>query len=130
MKLTVIPSDGIVGVDRVFRAVDVSDVDPVIHAIQFDDAAGEGEIEFKQRGRVNERITTRAQFQVLIDRWVTAGIPPPPPPPPTPEQIEQQGRDRIQNDKLLRALVIWLAGRFSIPVAQARDEIVAIYKTL
>lgn len=36
----------------------------------------------------------------------------------------------VDGQKVLRALVAWLAQKFGIPASQARDEIIAIYKTL
>ena len=57
-------------------------------------------------------------------------IVPPSAPPATREELDARGRMRIQNDKLLLALIAWLADRFGIMPAQARDEIITIYKEL
>ena len=95
MKLTIIPSDGVVGVDGVFRSVSMAGIDPTIHAVQFDDATGGGEIEFKQRGSQNQRITDRAPFAQFVARWTAAAPPPPPPPQPR----------RAGPDELMRALL-------------------------
>lgn len=45
-------ADGIVGVDGVFRKVDLSDLDPAVHAVQFDDIEGRGHIEYKPTSTV------------------------------------------------------------------------------
>lgn len=87
MKLTIIPIDGVVGVDGVFRSVSMAGMDAAIHAAHFDDATGEGEIEFRQKGLMPERITDRAQFIAFVNRWVAAEPPPPPPPPPPVKQL-------------------------------------------
>jgi len=46
MRITIIQQDGLVGVGGVFRHVDLSGLDPSIHAIQYDTAKGAGEIEY------------------------------------------------------------------------------------
>ena len=74
MKLTIIPSDSVVGVDGIFRTVAMTGIDPTIHAVQFDDASSSGEIEYQRRGQGNKVITDRAPFQLFIDRWTEAGI--------------------------------------------------------
>jgi hypothetical protein len=85
VKVTIIPSDGKVGVDGVFRSVSMAGIDPSIHAVQFDTRGG-GHVEFKQDLNPrpdNQKLASIAAFQVFLDRW-TAAEPPPPPPPPTP----------------------------------------------
>lgn len=85
MKLTIIPSDGLVGVDGTFYPVDMTGIDPGIHAVQFNGAAGE--IEFVDKADANEEIKDVAAFQFLIDRWQAAhDLATAPPPPPTAEQ--------------------------------------------
>lgn len=37
---------------------------------------------------------------------------------------------RFQSDKVIRALVIWCAQRFGITVVQARQQLIAIYRSL
>lgn len=78
MRLTIIPSDGVVGIDGVFRPVDKDEMDHAIHAVQFDDATGVGEIEFVAPGVSNERIVAREQFNKFIDLWTAAApvVPP------------------------------------------------------
>jgi len=96
VRLTIIPSDGVVGVDGVFRSVSMAGVDPAIHAVQFDDATGEGEIERKGRGAVATPITDRAPFQVFVDRWTAAA--PPVVVPPTQAELD----DRVARAQLTR----------------------------
>ena len=74
MRVTIIADDGKVGVDRVFRTVDLSTLDPNIHAVQWDGVVGH--IEFKDR-RPEQRIADISAFQSFIDAW-TAAAPPPP----------------------------------------------------
>ncbi|MCH8002967.1 MAG: hypothetical protein IIA34_15085, partial [Proteobacteria bacterium] len=62
------------GVDGVFRAVDLSTLDPNIHAVQWDGVVGH--IEFKDRSP-EQRIADISAFQSFIDAW-TAAAPPPP----------------------------------------------------
>lgn len=64
-------------VDGVSRddPIDMTGIDPAIHAVQWFDT--EGEIEYTRAdGRRNEKITDISPFQVFIDRW-TAAAPPP-----------------------------------------------------
>lgn len=109
MKITIIPSDSIVGVDGLYRRVDVSDIDPAIHAVQFDTAKAAGEIEYRadalmtvtvaapteedpyavrveQLRRQNTPITELGTLQVYVDRWTAAA--PVPPPQPTAAELE------------------------------------------
>ena len=74
MRVTIIADDGKVGVDGVFRAVDLSTLDANIHAVQWDGAAGE--IEFKDRSP-EQRIADISPFQPFIDAWNAAAPPPP-----------------------------------------------------
>ena len=104
MKLTIIPSDGVVGVDRVFRSISMAGIDPAIHSIQFEDATNSGEIEYKERGRSPDVIMDRAAFQPFIDRWTAAA--PLPPPPPTPEELAEQARQQAIKDDALRIQLV------------------------
>lgn len=52
MRITILPPDGNMGIDGEFYPVDLSDIDPAIHAVQWDDAAGEGHVEFKASATV------------------------------------------------------------------------------
>lgn len=74
MKVTIIPSDGLVSIDNEgFNGLDLSFIDQSIHAIQW---YGEGgEIEYKdERGRMiaNVEINSIEQFQPALDLWQAA----------------------------------------------------------
>ena len=87
LKVTIIAPSGQVGVDGDFRAVDLSGLDPDIHAVQRDGAAGE--IEYKRgSGKGNEAFNDFTPFDVFQSRWVAAAPPPPPPPPSPEDQID------------------------------------------
>ena len=73
MRVTIIADDGKVGVGGVFRAVDLSTLDPDIHAVQWDGVVGH--IEFKDR-RPEQRIADISAFQSCIDAWTSAAAPP------------------------------------------------------
>ena len=74
MRLTIIRADGFVSVDAEgYKELDLSFIDPSIHAVQWYDT--EGEIERKDsRGRMiaNEVITSIEQFQPALDAWAVA----------------------------------------------------------
>lgn len=72
--VTIIADDGVVGVDGVFRSVDLGGLDPDIHAVQWDGAVGE--IEYRD-GRPPAAISDFASFQPFVDLW-TAAAPPAP----------------------------------------------------
>lgn len=84
MKITVIQADGMVGVDGVFREVDLSQLNESIHAIQFDTAAGKGHVEFDMDAQgkkpANEDLIDFAEYQWAFQAWENAAPPPPPPP--------------------------------------------------
>lgn len=81
MIVTIIPADSHAYVDGVARPIDMTGIDPAIHAVQWDGLAGE--IEYTRAdGRRNEAITDLSPYQVFIDRWTAAAPPPPPPLPP------------------------------------------------
>lgn len=77
MRLTIIRNDNTVIVDGVgYNTIDLSALDPDIHAIQWYDS--EGEIEWKHPNKVgaaiveNERITDITPFQWCVDLWHAA----------------------------------------------------------
>jgi hypothetical protein len=75
MRVTIIPSDGFVSIDgNGFSDLDLSSIDPSVHAVQWYET--HGEIEFKNAvtGKMvtNTEITSLEQFQVAIDAWNTA----------------------------------------------------------
>src|SRR3990167_5233342 len=87
MKISIVPADGLLSVDGVFRAVDLSDIDQTIHALQFDSDAQRGRVWFKaETDKGQADVTDVAPYQVFIDRWVAAEPPPPVPQPLRPKQ--------------------------------------------
>ncbi|SEO64673.1 DUF4376 domain-containing protein [Nitrosovibrio sp. Nv6] len=81
MKITIIQDDGLVGVDSVFRTVDLADLDPDIHAIQFDTGTGTGHIEYDPEAQVRKPnrpvgVTAFRPYQKYVTRWKAAGAPP------------------------------------------------------
>lgn len=85
MRLTIVRDDSLVGIDGVFRTVDLSALqDAGIRAAQWN--GNRGHIEFDEGP--NEDITDLAEFQPFIDRWTAAAPTPSEPVDPTPaEQI-------------------------------------------
>lgn len=78
MRLTIVADDGAVGVDgEFFSGLDLSALDPAIHAVQW---YGEfGEVEFKtvfQNGKPhhpeNQYITDVSPYQFAVDAWEAA----------------------------------------------------------
>lgn len=73
MRVTIIADDNAVYVDGEAITVDLTGIDPDIHAVQFDADAGIGEIEYKYHfventKRPNERFTDFSRFRVFVDR--------------------------------------------------------------
>ena len=66
MRVTIIADDGKVGVDGVFRAVDLAALDPKIHAVQWDGA--KGHIEYKDRSPETV-LTDISPYQFFVDAW-------------------------------------------------------------
>jgi hypothetical protein len=71
MRVTIIPSDGLVSIDgEGFSDIDLSSIDPSVHAVQWYDT--EGEIEVKDtRGRIveNREITSFEEFDFVVPLW-------------------------------------------------------------
>lgn len=70
MRLTLIRSDGFISIDGVGYIVDLSTIDPAIHAVQWYE--DQGEIEYTDsRGRIveNVNITSIDNFQHVISLW-------------------------------------------------------------
>lgn len=67
MKITVIPADGMVGIDGVFRKVAGLDLlYPQVHAVQWDGTAGHVE---HTTGAVNLILDNAATLQPALDAW-------------------------------------------------------------
>jgi hypothetical protein len=76
MRITVIPEDGRVNIDgEGYEDIDLSSIDPSVHAVQWYDT--EGEIEVKDtRGRIieNREITSFEEFDFVIPLWEAAKL--------------------------------------------------------
>lgn len=70
MRFTIVPADGLVGVDGTFYQVAMTGIDPAIHAVQYSGASGE--IEFIDKTTANQAFEDVSAFQALIDRWQAA----------------------------------------------------------
>jgi len=74
MRVTILPADGFVSIDgEGYSNINLSFIDPGIHAVQWYDT--EGDIERKDsRGRMvaNEHATSIEQFQPALDLWLAA----------------------------------------------------------
>lgn len=114
MKITIVQSDSVVGVDGVFRQVSLAGFDPTIHAVQFDTVKAKGQIEFladldPRPG--NQVFTDFTPYQVFVDRW-TAAAPPPPPP------VDRSDMDNLsKTDKTLALCIAQVGG---LTVAQMK----------
>jgi len=84
-------TDGFAYINRVARRIDLSGLDPNIHAVQWDGTRGH--IEFKDRSP-NQNIDSITRFQTYIDRWVAA-VPVPAQPSPQ-DQAEKQARQALR----------------------------------
>lgn len=89
MRVTIIRDDGVVGVDGVFRAVDLSALASGIRAVQWDGTMGHVEYDNSTNGML-DNINA---FQPFIDLWTAAA--PPPPPDPTAQERIAAAHDRI-----------------------------------
>lgn len=74
MRVTIIRDDGVVGVDGVFRSVDLSGMPEGVRAMQWDGEAGH--VEYDDNEIANARIETIAAIQAFIDLW-NAAVPAP-----------------------------------------------------
>lgn len=75
MRVTIIPSDGFVSVDGVgYSGLDLSFIDPAIHAVQWFGDVGELEIKNLTTNKMaeNREITSFAEFQRAVDAWDAA----------------------------------------------------------
>jgi hypothetical protein len=87
MRLTIIRDDSLVGVDGVFRTVDLSALQETgIRIAQWD--TNQGHIEFDEGP--NEDITDITEFQPFINLWTAAA-----PPEPTPAELKAAAHARI-----------------------------------
>ena len=110
MRVTIIQEDGVVGVDGVFRSVDLSGLDTEIHAIQFDTVKGKGHIEYDnslEPRLENTELENFAPYSVYVSRWEAAAPKAPDPAVVAAEQAEQDvARKRsLALQKLLEGLL-------------------------
>lgn len=124
MIVTIIQKDSVVGVDGIFRQVDMKDLDPTIHAVQFSTIKGRGHVEFSpdvEPRQGNLDIIDLSPYQVYVDRWTAAAppspLPPPPPPPPSPP-VDRSDLDKI--DKQIKAVILAAALMSGKTQAQAK----------
>jgi hypothetical protein len=91
-RITIIPSDSFCSVDGVgYRNIDMSSINPTIHAVQW--YTDHGWVEYKPletgEKQDNQWIDSIDAFQLVLEAWQEADYAeknPPPPPPPTAEQ--------------------------------------------
>ncbi|MFZ5762824.1 MAG: hypothetical protein ACOY8P_07870 [Thermodesulfobacteriota bacterium] len=74
MRITIIHDDGVVGVDGVFRPVDLGVLPDNIHAVQFDTDAGSGHVEHRnpQRNRAIDQAAWDVEFGWFVELWEQA----------------------------------------------------------
>jgi hypothetical protein len=95
MKLTIVVPDGIVGIDGEFRELDLSELPPNIHAVQW--ASVSGHIEFND-GTPNEIINSIDMFSDLVAAW--NALTPAPPAPPTLAELKALKNTEINQARL------------------------------
>jgi hypothetical protein len=91
MRVTIIRDDNVVGVDGVFRLVDLSGMPAGIRAMQWDGT--QGHREYYDGAIANTSIVSIASIQSFIDLWTAAA--PSPPPEPTPQELIASAHARI-----------------------------------
>lgn len=90
MRVTIIADDSHVYVEEQALVVDLTGLDPEIHAVQWYGTVGEVEYRHDHIANVrkpNERITDFAPYQVFVDQWMIEAqkVPPAPAQPSIPE---------------------------------------------
>jgi hypothetical protein len=91
MRVTVIKDDGVVGVDGVFRTVDLSAMPDGVRVMQWDGDTGHSEYYDDQTA--NTALDTISGIQAFIDLWNAAA--PPAPPAPTSADLIAAAHARI-----------------------------------
>lgn len=77
MRVIIIPSDGFVSVDNVgYSGLNLSAIDPSVHAVQWYDAEGEVEVRNPVTRKMieNRVITSLSEFQIALDAWDVANL--------------------------------------------------------
>src|SRR3990172_4884754 len=107
MRVTIIPVDGVVGVDGAFKQVDgLTALFPGVHAIQWDGTAGH--IEFTD-GSPNVTLADSDVFAEALAAF--HAIVPPPPPDPASEKVAVLAQARFVRETVLNRLTgIQVAG--------------------
>lgn len=75
MRVTIIPSDGFVSVDgKGYGGLNLSFIDPSIHAVQWYGESGEVEVKNPVTGKMveNREIASLDEFQSVIAAWQAA----------------------------------------------------------
>jgi hypothetical protein len=67
MRLTIIKDDGVVGIDGVFKTIDLSSLSPGIRVVQWDGTSGH--LEFYSDVSPNLPINSIDAYQVYVDAW-------------------------------------------------------------
>lgn len=100
MRLTIIKDDGVVGVDGVFKTVDLSGLDAAIRAVQWDGTTGH--LEFYDDQLANLLIGDITAYQPFVDAW---NAPPVVTPPTSAEMIASaQARISVAYEAAVNAL--------------------------
>ena len=94
MRVTIIKDDGVVGVDGVFRTVDLSTLDPTIHAVQWNGSVGY--IEFSDE-KPPLNFGSIANYQFFIDLWIAAA-----PSPPTLAELKKAKISAFRSEAIVR----------------------------
>ena len=106
-RITLIPVDGVCGVNGVFRNINFAGIDPTIHAVQWKDT--KGRIEYND-GKEQKVIDDISPYQVFLDRWTGAA-----PIPGTAEDADSLYTRSLTNDRLFKALLISLNNGDFVP---------------
>lgn len=98
-QITIIPAHGSIGIDGVFHAIDLSQVDSSIHAVQFNTDTGVGHVEYKDLSIPQDQLDQTSfdtRFGELILAWNAAQYAKDNPPPPTAEELTAQQVEYIK----------------------------------
>ena len=115
-RITIVPSDGIMGIDGDFKKIDLSNIDSNIHAVQWNGISGLVEHVDKSRQRVLENMD---EFQEFIDLWNAVPIPPIPTPPTLKENID----NTYNKDLVFKGLVNTIASRLGLTPVEILADI-------
>jgi hypothetical protein len=99
-RVTIVPADGFISIDgRGFQGLDLSALDPQIHAVQWFGTRGEMELVPDENGRpANIAIASIAFVQSALDAWQIAADAEDNPPPPWPEDAAAQRINDLSGD--------------------------------